>query len=99
MLTVVKEPVEIQPSAALSTYKLVIAKSETEGCENETVYGIEVVEVSEHTIRRAMVPDISASRTKIEELLGKIERHRVGADFLREIVEDYLEEQYSVQPG
>lgn len=80
-------------------YELVEERRNIEDCGIVTVYGIRVTEKYDGDEYTKTVSNICANRQKIEKLLEKIRTAELKPDFLMDIVEDFLVEEYALRVG
>lgn len=76
-------------------YELVEERKDIEDYGLVTVYGIKITEKKNGYEYSKAISDISANRQKVEGLLEKIKRAKLKPDFLLDIVEDFLVEEYA----
>lgn len=71
-------------------YDIVQSKIQYDEYQEVVFYGIKVTE----PVQEMQIKNISTDKQKIVKLLKKIKRFNVKPDFLQDIVEDFLSENY-----
>lgn len=86
---------ETKESISHLTYELVEEKKDIEDYGLVTVYGIRIAEKKDGYEYSKVISDICSNRQKVEKLLEKIKTAKLRPDFLMDIVEDFLVEEYA----
>ncbi|HEX3037866.1 MAG TPA: DUF6514 family protein [Oscillospiraceae bacterium] len=72
-----------------TSYEMIESVCRTDGLEGQTVYGIRAERPGTH-LQRVQIEDVSPNKSRVMQLISKLERGQAEPEQLIYIVEDFL---------